>query len=104
MALTLAEGSKLSNDVLLKGVVETIVKESPILQRMPFIEIVGNGLTYNKENALPTIGYRERLKNEVKWVIVHNCLKSGFLPLQIQRQQLFAPVTFVVNVNLVNAV
>ena len=57
MALTLAEGSKLSNDVLLKGVVETIVKESPILQRMPFIEIVGNGLTYNKENALPTIAF-----------------------------------------------
>jgi len=48
MALTLAEASKLSNDILLQGVVETIVKESPILQVMPFIEIVGNGLTYNQ--------------------------------------------------------
>jgi hypothetical protein len=57
MALTLAEGAKLSNDILLKGVVETIVKDSPILQRMPFIEIVGNGLTYNKENALPSISF-----------------------------------------------
>jgi hypothetical protein len=57
MALTLAEGSKLSNDVLLKGVVETIVKESPVLQRLPFIEIVGNGLTYNRENALPSIAF-----------------------------------------------
>ena len=57
MALTLAEASKLSNDILLKGVVETIVKESPILQRLPFIEIVGNGLTYNKEAALPSIGF-----------------------------------------------
>jgi hypothetical protein len=46
MALTLAEGSKLSNDVLLQGVVETIIKDSPVLQRMPFIEIMGNGLTY----------------------------------------------------------
>jgi hypothetical protein len=29
MALTLAEASKLSNDVLLQGVVETIVKDPP---------------------------------------------------------------------------
>jgi len=46
MALTLAEAAKLSNDMLLQGVVETIVKESPVLQRLPFVEIVGNGLTY----------------------------------------------------------
>ncbi len=57
MALTLSEGAKLSNDVLLKGVVETIVKESPVLQRLPFIEIVGNGLTYNQEKTLPSIGF-----------------------------------------------
>ena len=47
MALTLEEAAKLSNDMLLQGVVETIVKESSILQRLPFVEIVGNGLTYN---------------------------------------------------------
>ena len=47
MALTLAEASKLSNDVLLQGVVETIVKDSPVLQKLPFVEIVGNVLTYN---------------------------------------------------------
>src|SRR4030067_1394460 len=57
MALTLAEAAKLSNDMLLQGVVETIVKESPVLQRLPFIEIVGNGLTYNQENALPSIDF-----------------------------------------------
>jgi len=48
MALTLAEASKLSNDMLLLGVVETMVKDSPVLQQLPFIEIVGNGLTYNQ--------------------------------------------------------
>lgn len=57
MALTLAEAAKLSNDILLQGVVETIVKESPILQQMPFIEIVGNGLTYNQEKTLPSIDF-----------------------------------------------
>ncbi|MFN8639322.1 MAG: hypothetical protein U0360_07660 [Dehalococcoidia bacterium] len=40
MALTLTEGAKLSNDVLLEGVIETVISESPVLQRLPFIEIV----------------------------------------------------------------
>ncbi len=57
MALTLAEAAKLSNDVLLQGVIETIIKDSPILQRIPFIEIVGNGLTYNREATAPTAGF-----------------------------------------------
>jgi hypothetical protein len=57
MALTLAEASKLSNDMLLQGVVETIVKDSPILQQLPFVEIVGNGLTYNQEKTLPSIDF-----------------------------------------------
>jgi len=53
MAITLTEASKLSDDILLKGVIETIIKDSPVLQVMPFIEIVGNGLTYNREKTLP---------------------------------------------------
>jgi len=57
MALTLAEASKLSNDTLLSGVIETIAQESPILQRLPFIEIVGNGLTYNRENVAPSAAF-----------------------------------------------
>jgi len=57
MALSLTEASKLSNDVLLQGVIETIVKESPILRVLPFIEIVGNGLTYNQESNLPDIDF-----------------------------------------------
>jgi HK97 family phage major capsid protein len=57
VALTLAEASKLSNDVLLTGVIETIIKDSPILQALPFIEIVGNGLTYNRENAAATAAF-----------------------------------------------
>jgi HK97 family phage major capsid protein len=57
MALTLAEASKLSNDVLLAGVIETIIKDSPILQVLPFIEIVGNGLTYNRESTAATASF-----------------------------------------------
>ena len=57
MALTLAEASKLSNDALLVGVIETIIKDSPILQTLPFIEIVGNGLTYNRESTAATASF-----------------------------------------------
>ncbi len=57
LALTLVEASKLSNDTLLVGVIETIASESPILQRLPFIEIIGNSLTYNRENVAPTAAF-----------------------------------------------
>ena len=57
MALTLAEAAKLSEDVLLKGVIETIIKDSPVLHRLPFIDVVGNSLKYNQENTLPTVAF-----------------------------------------------
>ena len=57
MALTLAESAKLSQNMLLTGVIETVIKESPVLQALPFIEVVGNGLTYNQKNALPTAAF-----------------------------------------------
>ncbi len=57
MALTLTEAARLSNDVLLQGVIETVIKDSPVLQSLPFIEIVGNGLTYNRERSAPTVSF-----------------------------------------------
>jgi len=57
MALTLTEAEKLSNDVLLQGVIETIIKDSPVLQMLPFIQIQGNGLTYARESTLPSIAF-----------------------------------------------
>jgi hypothetical protein len=57
MALTLVEASKLSNDTLAAGVIETIAAESPVLQRIPFVEIVGNGLTYNRQNSGPNAAF-----------------------------------------------
>ena len=57
MALTLSEAEKLSTDVLLQGVIETIIKDSPILQRLPFIQITGNSLQYTQENALPSVDF-----------------------------------------------
>jgi hypothetical protein len=52
MALTLVEGAKYSNDILQKGVIEELVKDDPILERLQFKDIRGNGLTYNTESTL----------------------------------------------------
>lgn len=52
MALTLVEASKYSNDVLLVGVIELLVYDDPILERLPFKDIVGNGLTYDVETTM----------------------------------------------------
>ena len=57
MALLLEDAAKLSKDVLLKGIIETIIKDSPILQELPFIEVLGNGLTYNREKTLPSAAF-----------------------------------------------
>lgn len=57
MSITLVEASKLSTDVLLKGIIETIVRESPILARLPFIQIQGNSFRYNRERTLPTAAW-----------------------------------------------
>ena len=54
MAMTLVESAKLTNDYLVAGVIATIVKDNPLLDRLPFIDIVGAALTYNRENAMPT--------------------------------------------------
>jgi hypothetical protein len=53
MGTQLSEYAKLSNDALVAGVIEEIIKDSPVLQVIPWIEIVGNALTYNRESTLP---------------------------------------------------
>jgi hypothetical protein len=52
MAQTLVEATKLSNDVLQRGIIELFVKDDMLLEKLPFIPIVGNGLTYNVETTL----------------------------------------------------
>lgn len=57
MAMTMTEAAKLTNDVLLRGVIETIVSESSILQMLPFEDVTGTAVTYNRENAAPSIDW-----------------------------------------------
>lgn len=59
MALTLVEASKLSNNVLQKGVIETMVRTTAVLEVLPFMEIHGNAYVYNQVAALPTVAFRD---------------------------------------------
>src|SRR3989337_1054028 len=55
MALqTIVEGDKYSRTQLLAGVVEEIVAASPMFAFLPFDTVLGNSLTYNRENTLGT--------------------------------------------------
>jgi hypothetical protein len=58
MALTLVEAAKLSNDDLQRGVVETFILESPVLDRLPLMPIEGNSFKYNEEATLPGVEFR----------------------------------------------
>ncbi len=57
MALTMAEAAKLTQDMLVAGVVETIIKESAVLKYLPWMTVTGSALTYNQEAALGTAAF-----------------------------------------------
>lgn len=58
MALTLAESAKLSENDLQRGVVETFVLESSVLDRAPLVPVNGNAYAYNEEGTLPGVEFR----------------------------------------------
>ena len=58
MALTLAEAAKLSQTHLQRGVLETFVQASSVLDRIPFMTIQGNAYSYNEEATLPGVAFR----------------------------------------------
>lgn len=51
-SVTLVESAKLSQDMLISGVIESIVTVDRFFEVLPFLEIEGNALAYNRENAL----------------------------------------------------
>lgn len=57
--LTLLEASKLNTgDVMRSAIVEMFAAASDILMALPFDDIQGNAVKYNREAALPGIGFR----------------------------------------------
>lgn len=58
MAVTLAQAAVLSQNDLQRGVIETFVQASPVLDRIPLMSINGNAFAYNSEGTLPGVEFR----------------------------------------------
>ena len=59
MPLTLVEAAKReTGNVVRSGVIETFARESNILRVLPFEDISGNALKYNREEQLPGVAFR----------------------------------------------
>lgn len=58
MALTLVEAATLSQNDLQKGVIQTFILQSVILDRIPLLPIEGNAYAYNAEASLPGVEFR----------------------------------------------
>ncbi len=54
MAMTLTEAARWTTNEVKRGIIEQIIKDSPVLGDLPFQEIVGNALQYQREATLPT--------------------------------------------------
>lgn len=52
MAVTLSEAALFTTNMVKKGVLMTIIKDSVVLQKLPFTDVVGNALQYLQENTL----------------------------------------------------
>lgn len=50
--VTLAESAKLTQNMLVQGVIENVITVNRMFEVLPFMGIEGNALSYNRENAL----------------------------------------------------
>jgi len=57
MALTKVEAAKLTQDLMVRGVIDTIVRDSPLFQMLPFMDVVGTAVTYNREATNPAASF-----------------------------------------------
>lgn len=57
MALTKMQAAELTQDMLLRGVIETIVKESSILSFLPFMDVTGTSVAYVRESTMPAASF-----------------------------------------------
>lgn len=54
MAITQAQAANLTTNMLLRGVIETIVTESAVLNYLPFVDVIGAALQIPQETTLAT--------------------------------------------------
>ena len=56
-SVTLAESAKLSQNMLIAGVIESMVAVNPLYELMPFLPIDGNALAFNREDAMGDVQF-----------------------------------------------
>lgn len=57
--LKLSEASNLMKTPLKSGVIQTIVRESAVLELLPFVNLQGNAYSFAQESDAGTVGFRE---------------------------------------------
>lgn len=80
-SVTLAESAKLSQDLLVQGVIENVITVNRFFEMLPFEGIEGNALAYNRENALgdvqfATVGTTITAKNAATFTQVTSSLTT----------------------------
>jgi len=58
MAVLLDQAKLLTQDVLQRGVIMTMAQTSGVMEKLPFIEVVGSGYAYDIMEELPNVEYR----------------------------------------------
>lgn len=58
MAVLLEQAKLLTQDVLQRGVIMTMAQTSGVLEKLPFVEVVGSGYAYDIMEELPNVEYR----------------------------------------------
>lgn len=57
-AWTLLEASKYSTNLRKKGMIQTLIQESPLLEQLPFTDFAGNAIEIDVEATLPDVQFR----------------------------------------------
>jgi hypothetical protein len=57
MSLTLTEANKLSNDTVRAGVIDAVISESPLMQRLQFVEMIGTAYVYVRELVMAAVDW-----------------------------------------------
>ena len=56
--VTLSDAQKLTQNMMVRGVIEALCTESAVLDYLPFVDVVGSAFVYNQEATLGTTGFQ----------------------------------------------
>lgn len=57
MPLTLGDAAEMTNDLVVRGIMQTLIKESGVLRHLPFMSLTGTAITWAKEKTASTVDW-----------------------------------------------